>query len=410
MPSSSALTRTTPYTRFCGIDIAKNNHVACVIDRNGDTLVRSQSFKNTIHGYQQILARLAELGGPQRILVAMEATGHYWYSLHDFLVRHGYEVAVLNPIQTAQQAKKGIRKAQNDRIDARHIAVLIKNGDHKPALIPGEFAQSCRQLTRLHHTMVEQETRIKQLLWAWLHPIWPEYEGVFAEPFCHTGRALLHLAPTPVDVLKLPADVLEQFLRKTSHGRCGSFQAETIRQAAASTVGTPRRHEAARIGIRLLLDQLTALEPIRQRLRAEIEALAERLPGYLLTLPGAGPISAVSLFGETDPITAFASPAQLVAFAGLDVVVAESGEPLKEKPPRRISKRGSPALRYTIWNMARGACFQDGDLRDYYLRRRKQGLGHLSAVTAVAVKLCHIIWRIMIDRRDYLPQRPNAQA
>jgi transposase len=402
--------RTRRYTRFCGIDVAKNKHVGCIIDRDGAHLVRSQSFANNTEGYQQMLARLVQAGGPEVTLVGMEATGPYGCSLHDFLVRHEYQVAVLNPIQTAQQAKKGIRKAQNDRIDAGHIAVLIKNGDYKPALIPGEFAYTCRQLTRLHHTMVRQQARIKQLIWAWLHPIWPEYEGVFAHPFCRTRRALLQRAPAPADVLALSAEQLEDLVRKTSRGKLGTVRAQKIRQAAENTVGTPRGVEAARIGIRALLDQMDALEPVRDRLVAQIEALAARLPAYLLTLPGATAISIVSLFGETDPITAFASPSRLVAFAGLDPTVAESGEPSKEKPRRRISKRGSPALRYTLWNMAMRACFQEGDLRTYYLRRRAAGLGHLSTVTAAAIKLGHIAWRIMTDRRDYLPQRPINQT
>jgi transposase len=403
---------TTPrrFTRFCGIDIAKNKHVACVIDQDGAHIVRSQSFANNAEGYQQILSRLAAAGGPEQILVGMEATGPYGQSLHDFLIRHQYQTAVLNPIQTAQQARQGIRKTQNDRIDAGHIAVLLKNGNHKPALIPTDLGHACRQLTRLHHTMVRQQARIKQLIWSWLHPVWPEYEDLFTHPFCRTSRTLLHTAPTPSDILQLPGSALEDLLRKTSRGKVGALRAQEIRQAAEQTVGTVRGLDAARMGIRCLLDQLNALEPVQERLVAQIESLAERLPAYLFTLPGAGPVNIVSLFGETNPITAFAGPSQLVAFAGLDPVVAESGEMPREPRRRRISKRGSPALRYTLWSMARQACLQEGDLRDYYLRRRAAGLGHLATVTATAIKLAHIAWRIMTDERDYLTQRPRVQA
>ncbi len=57
--------------------------------------------------------------------------------------------------------------------------------------------------------------------------------------------------------------------------------------------------------------------------------------------------------------------------------------------------------------MAHRACHQEGDLRDYWLRRKAAGLKHLSAVTAVAVKLCPVVWRIMTEARNYLPQRPG---
>jgi transposase len=406
MKASSSPSAPNRRTRFCGIDVAKNKHVACVIDRDGELILRSQSFTNDAEGYQHILARLQKVGGPGQVAVAMEATGHYWYSLHDFLVHHRYAVAVLNPIQTAQQAKKSIRKTQTDRIDARHIAVLLKNGEHRPAIIPGELAMTCRQLTRLRLALIHQQTRTKQLLWSRLFPVWPEYEALFATPFCKTGRTLLEKAPTPQDVLAMPQQQLNDLIRNTSRGKYGEAQAKKVRQAAENSIGTTRGIEAARIGIRSLLNQIDAVRPIRKQLEDDIRALARRLPEYLLTLPGADPLSIVSLFGETDPIETFTDPAQLVAFAGLDPVVLQSGKPTAEEPARHISKRGSPFLRHTLWAMAHRACYQEGDLRDYWLRRRGQGLHHLAAVTAVTVKLTHVAWRIMTDRRDYLPKPP----
>ncbi len=402
---TSPPTKPRKYTCFCGIDVAKNKHVACVIDGTGALIVRSQSFTNDAEGYQRILDRLQEVGGPSKVAIALEATGHYWYSLHDFLIRHHYSVTVLNPIQTAKQVTKGIRKSQTDRIDAHHIAVLLKNGEQRTSLIPGELGMTCRKLTRLHHTMVRQASRIKQILWAQLHPIWPEYEPLFATPFCKTGRVLLHATPTPQDVLALPREDLVVLIRKTSRGRYGTAQADKVRQAAQNSVGSHRGITAARTAIRLLLDQLEALKPIRKQLESEIETLAARLPDYLMTLPGANPIHVVSLFGETDPIEAFASPSKLIAFAGLDLVVSQSGQ--YQAPRRHISKRGSPFLRHTLWAMAHRACYQEGDLRDYWIRRKGQGLSHLESVIAVAIKLCPIVWRIMTDRRDYLPKPPT---
>lgn len=396
---------TKRYTRFCGIDVAKRKHVACVIDRDDESVVRSQSFNNDAEGYQGLLNRLKDAGRRTQILVGMEATGHYWYGLRDFLAGKGYEVVVLNPIQTRQQAKKDIRKRKTDRIDARHIARLLKNGEHKVTLVPGDFAMTCRQLTRLRYKHIGQVARLKQLLWSRLHPVWPEYETLLANPFCKTGRKLLMTAPTPVDVLALGRQAMSELIRKTSRGKYGLAKAEQIWQAARQTVGTRRGLDGARLSIRSLLTQIEAMAPIREQLEADIEALADRLGGHIFTLPGINRISAVSLFGETDPIETFDSGAQLVAFAGLDTTVFQTGQ--YEAPRRRITKRGSPFLRHTLWAMAHRACYQEGDLREYWLRRRGEGLHHLAAVTATAIKLCHVTWRILTDRRDYLPQSPT---
>jgi len=399
--------KTKQYTYFCGIDIAKRKHVACVIDHDDEFVVRSQSFNNDVEGYQALLNRLKDAGQRRRILVGMEATGHYWYALRDFLVGKGYEVVVLNPIQTAQQAKKGIRKSKTDKIDAHHIAQLLKNGEHKATLVPDDFAMTCRQLTRLRYKLIGQVARLKQLLWSRLHPVWPEYENLFANPFCKTGRMLLMTAPTPDDVRALGCEALTELIRKTSRGKYGLAKAEQVWQAAQQTIGTRRGLDGARLSIRSLLTQIEAFAPIRQQLETDIEALTDRLPGHIFTLPGINRISAVSLFGETDPIEAFDSGAQLVAFAGLDTTVFQTGQ--YEAPHRRITKRGSPFLRHTLWAMAHRACYQEGDLRDYWLRRRGDGLHHLAAVTATAIKLSHVVWRILTDRRDYLPKAPIAR-
>ena len=60
--------------------------------------------------------------------------------------------------------------------------------------------------------------------------------------------------------------------------------------------------------------------------------------------------------------------------------------------------------------MAHRTIYQEGDLRDYWLRKRGQGLHYLAAVTATAVKLCHVVWRIMTDRRDYRPEGPPRSS
>ena len=167
-----------------------------------------------------------------------------------------------------------------------------------------------------------------------------------------------------------------------------------------------RSLEGARISIQILLAQLEASKPVHEQLKQEIIQLTPQLPEYLFSLPGIDPIRAVSLYGETDPITNFKTPSQLVAFAGLDPGVFQTGQ--YNAPRRRISKRGSPYLRQTLWNIAFQAVYREGDLRTYWLRKRSEGLEHRVAITAAAIKLCHIVWRILTDQRDYLPEgRPD---
>jgi transposase len=394
--------------RFCGIDMAKQKHVACIIDRNGQYLLRPKSFRNDAAGYQQILNCLKQSGRAKSILTGMEATGHYWYSLHDFLTRQGYAVAVLNPIQTAQQAKQAIRKCKTDKYDAFHIANLLRTGQYKTAVVPGELAMTCRQLTRLKYRIVKQAAMIKQLVNSRLHPVWPEYEGLFSNKFGTTSMKLLQAAPTPRELIAFGYDDLSELIHKASRGRFGPAQTQRILHKAKNSVGMQRGHYGISIGIKLLLEQIKALEPVRKKLDAEIVKLSAKLPQYLFTLPGSTELTVVSLYGEVDPIEAFKKPSQLVAFAGLDPKVFQTGQ--YDAPRRQVSKRGSPYLRRTLWQMAYRAVCNEGDLRDFWRRKHRQNKHHLVAVTAAANKLCHIVWRIMTDRRDYIPKGYNPKS
>ena len=100
-------------------------------------------------------------------------------------------------------------------------------------------------------------------------------------------------------------------------------------------------------------------------------------------------------------------PSKLVAFAGLDVKVNQSGEFSGTK--NKISKRGSPHLRRAIWLVANKAAFCDPILSNYYQSLKSRGKHHLIAVEAVARKLCNIIFVILRENKDYQVNPPINQ-
>jgi transposase len=338
----------------------------------------------------------------------MEATGHYWYNLHEFLTLKGYDVVVLNPIQTALQAKQAIRKCKTDKYDAFHIANLLRSGQYKPAVIPDELEMTCRQTTRLRYRLIKQSAMIKQLVHSRLHPAWPEYEGLFTDLFGTTSMKLLQTASTPTELLEFDYDDLGELISKASRGRFGPVQTQKILDCAKTSVGIKRGHYGISTGIKFLLEQIEALKPVCKKMDDEIVKLTAELPEYLFTLPGATDLTIVSLYGEIGSIDAFKKPPQLVAFAGLDPKVFQTGQ--FDAPQRHLSKRGSPYLRRTLWQMAFRATCTEGDLRNFWLKKRRQNKHHLVAITAVANKLCHIVWRIMTDRRDYIPEGYNPKS
>jgi transposase len=404
----TAMKTSKQYLRFCGIDMAKHKHVACIIDQNAQYLLRPRTIRNDADGFAQILNCLKQTGRAKSILTGMEATGNYWYGLHDFLARHGYDVIVLNPIQTALQAKQAIRKCKTDKYDAFHIASLLRTNQYKAAVVPDELAMTCRQITRLRYRIVKQAAMIKQLVNSRLHPAWPEYEGLFSNKFGTTSVKLLQTASTPNEIMEIDPDELSELIHRASKGRFGPAQTQKVLLSAKNSVGMQRGLYGISTGIKFLLEQIDALEPVRKKMDEEVIKLTAKVPQYLFTLPGATDLTIVSLYGEVSPIEAFENPSKLVAFAGLDPKVFQSGQ--YDAPRRHISKRGSPYLRRSLWQMAYRAICTEGDLRDFWRRKHCQNKHHLVAVTAVANKLCRIVWRIMTDRRDYIRKGYNPKS
>lgn len=397
---------TRRFTLFCGIDVAKASHVACLMDSDGQFLFHPQTFANDADGFARLLKRLRQAAGKRPVLVGMEATGHYWYALHEYLGNQGLDVVTLNPVQTAEHGRRQIRKTHTDKVDARRIAQLLKSGAFRRSLVPDDLGMNCRQLSRLLYALVRQRARLKQLIRCKLDWLWPEFEAHFSDPLGVTARAVLHAACTPAALLAMPEADLVQLIEKASRKKLGAKLARRLRDCAQTSIGMRRGSDGAALAVRTLLAALDAAKPVRLELQRQIVALSARLPRYLFTLPGVDELRAVALWGEAGSIRALASPEQFVAFAGLDLAVFQSGQ--YQAPRRRISKRGSPHLRRTLWAMAALAVRNEGELRHRYLRLRRRGLHHLAAVTAVALKLARIVWRILKDGRDFRPDgRPT---
>ena len=141
---------------YCGIDIAKYKHEATVIDESGKALLDSISFVNTKDGCEKLLALFERLNiSKAELLIGMEATGHYWLSVHAFLLELGYEVKVINPIQSEAFRKMYIRQTKNDSKDSFIIAQIMRFGQFSTTALSEEVMVAMRQLSRYRLALVD---------------------------------------------------------------------------------------------------------------------------------------------------------------------------------------------------------------------------------------------------------------
>ena len=393
---------------YCGIDIAKRSHEASVIDTEGKPLLDSIPITNTQDGCEKLFSLFGRLNIAQPdVIIGMEATGHYWLAVYEHLTERGYDVRVINPIQSEAFRKMYIRQTKNDSKDSFIIAQVMRFGQYSETTLSDENIVAMRQLTRFRMALMDNCGDCKRRIIALLDQVFPEYEGLFSDTFGVTSKELLLQYPTPEDMLAVSSRKLTNLLNKASHGRFGEKKAKEIRTAAAGSFGVGFAKNAFSFQIRQLVEQLLFLENQIDELDEQISHLLKQTNQVITTIPGIGYTLGAIIISEIGDIHRFDAPGKLVAFAGLDVKVTQSGEFTGTK--QKISKRGSPYLRRAIWLAANRAAFCDPILSEYYQSLRARGKHHLTAVGAVSRKLCNIIFTILRENRPYEATPPKKE-
>ena len=382
---------------YCGIDVAKRKHSAMVLNEKAETMQQNFTFKNDREGFDKLLSLLKPFSGD--LVVALEATGHYWLSLYECLSTANYPVVVLNPLQVHAYQRSGIRKRKNDRIDAFWIADYARIANRKATVKQAPELMQLRELTRFRFRLTENIGNCKRKLLTILDRVFPEYETLFSSVFLTTSKQLLAKAITAQEFADFDLEELTELLSRASRGRFGQDKAETILEKARHSIGISTFANSARVQVQCLLAQLNLLEEQCQEIDKEIEILMAQLPQHITTIPGVGAVTGAAILGEIGDIHRFDAPEKLVAYAGIDATVYQSGN--FEATETHMSKRGSPFLRVALWQAASMAALYDPQLKEYYQKKKAEGKHHGTAVGAVARKLLARIFIILKENRPY---------
>ena len=364
---------------FVGIDIGKRNHEAAIIDEKGKPVGKPIRFSNTKAGSEKLLQFINnhELS-PDNSMIGLEATGHYWLSVFSFLIDLGFNVIPFNPIQSDTLRNFYIRKTKTDTIDAVLIAQVIRMDLPDQTYLPSEDIVRLKQLSRFRYSIVDQTSDLKRKVIASLDQVFPEYEKLFSDMFGKSSTQLLLQSPLPEDILEIDSKKLIELLNKASNGRLtiekSTEKVQQLKELAKDSFGIRVATDVYKLQIQLLLQQILVLEEQLKTVEEEMAELVENQDQYLTTITGIGPVTAAVIISEVGDIQRFERPNQLLAFAGLDASVHQSGDFTGTR--NKLSKRGSPYLRRAIWQAAFIASYRDPALSLYYQSLRKRGKHH----------------------------------
>ena len=399
-------------TLIVGVDIAKKVQWARFCDHTGRELGKPLRFENTTSGFESLALRIEELRKAKilfRVVVGMESTGHYQKPLIHYLTRKKYTVVLVNPYHTKRaQELDDNSQTKHDQKDALTIARLVKDGRFYECYQPEGCWAELRVLSTTRLDVKRQENGCKNRIHAVLDEYFPEFETVFKYPL--KGKASLHLlktCPFPSDIRTLGVDGVLAVIKAAVKRTVGRKKAEQLVSVSKSSIGVTYGREAARLRLRILLEEHEQYQQRLEEIEAAMDVELEKtgLKDRLLGIQGIGVVSLAGFLGETGDLSRFTNGQQLVRLAGYNLTENSSG---KSKSQRGISKRGRKILRSVLYKMALVMVAKNAEMKRIYQRLKTRECNPLKkkqALIAVACRIARMIFSITRHGEEYNADR-----
>ena len=390
---------------FVGIDIAKKTHQAAIICSDSKLIGKPFKVSNTIDGFNLFLEKLTAVNTDlSQFEIGMEATGHYWLNLYTWLSDKGFRLHVINPLQSDALRNLYIRKTKTDSVDAKIIADVIRIGQYSETQLADENIIALRDLNRQRFYLVDMAADLKRKIIAMMDRIFPEYQDFFSDMFGKTSVQIMKEYTSPEQILQIPTERLTQLLKKASRGRFTETKAKELKALAANSFAALLSSEMTVLLIRQMLEQLDLLEKQISDIEHIIAAQFAQFDTKLTTIPGIGTTLGATILSEIGDINRFDKPKQLIAYAGIDPSVKQSGNFVGTQS--HMSKRGSPYLRRALWLAAVVAVSHDDLFKYLFQQKMNAGKTYAQAMGYICHKLLNTVFAILKTGEEYKPVYP----
>ena len=356
-------------------------------------------------GYDTLLAAL----GAPPVLIAMEATGHYWKNLFAVLTAAGHDVALLNPFTARRFQDASLERTKTDAIDAEGLARLAFEKRPAPTRLHDEAAESLRELVR-HRDRLRQDfdDRVRQL-----HRLvdlgFPEFTRYVRSLDSMLASALIAEYPTAQAFARANPRRLAK-LRYDGRHFVGAELADQLVAAAKRSVGQHHGPVYA-LQARHLCQDLDLWRRRLAEIDRDIEGLldAHEVGKLLLSIDGLGPHSAARIIAAVGDPARFRSAGAFAAYVGVVPGLRQSGKQSgRTRAP--IAPMGNARLRRALWMPVLGAVRRNPWLRAFYERLRAAGKPPKLALVAALRKLLHAVYSVAKNRRPFVIDPERARA
>lgn len=411
------------YCPVAGIDVSKRFSDMCILSPDNKIFAQEKIYhdETSINRANALLQKAERLFFSKPVIV-MESTSHYHLILFQFFSEHGYDVIVVNPLQSNSMKDFSIRKRKTDRVDAFKLAMMYRTKTLRPFQIPQTATRALRQLCRHRAELLNDVSSYKNRLTALLDQTFPGYDTVFSDVGGVTSCAVLVRFPTPTILLvEEESELVEVIAAASKSGYSFAKKKAGLLISAAQKAQKLGIHSCADETLivctiqmlRTLSESVPQIEAAIDNLLAQINEMRNNV-SLLQSIPGIGSHSAALLLGEIGDISLFKKPKQLAAYFGLDPTERQSGSFRGTK--NKLSKRGSPYARAALhMGVVNSICKRGKDsaanpvLLSYYEKKCKNKPAKVAQAASMH-KLVFIIFAVLRDQKPFELKTPEQHA
>ena len=409
-----------------GIDVGKFFSEMAVLSPSNEVVARMRINHDSNDDVKRAvkLLKKVEKDFDSRPHVVMESTGHYHKILFHSLIEFGFEVSIINPIQTDCIKNIGIRKVKNDKVDARKIAMLYRFQELNSTKAPNQDVEYLKSLCRQYYKLNDELTKYKNRLTGIVDQLMLNFKDVFSDICSKAAIAVLEVYPTPAQIIRANrgrlTDIIKNSSRKGTDWAAKKCELLVLKAKEFKPLSLDNPANVAMLGV--YISMVKSLEENLDRVLKAIQELikndlAKDMPvmsqalDLLQSIPGIGLLTAATIISEIGDFTAFTKPKKLAAYFGIDPSVRQSGEFTGTR--NRMSKRGSKFLRRVLYTAAlanirtkRNGEATNPILMDYY-KKKSQSKAKKVALGAVMHKLVYIIFAVLRDKKPFELRSPE---
>lgn len=380
---------------YVGIDVAKLKHQVAIIDDKGEIYEDDLVILNDRSGFQKLdeIIHRIQRETLQECRLSMEDTGHYNAPILKYLREKNYQVYRYNPILVKEFSKvHTLRKTKTDKADALVIAKILMLDIEKGGQIQDKMTEELKDLTRYRMRLRKHQALLKTQYTRILEKSFPELASYGQIRYSDYMMRLLKKYPSP----KRLALAHEKSLIKLLRSNNNRIQPDLLRQLAKESIGC--YSEITEFELTQTIEQMDLYDKQIKEVDKKIQEMMDKLDSPIVTIPGISYRLGSIIIAEIGGIHNFNNPSQLLAFAGMEPSIYQSGQ---YQGTGKMVKRGSPHLRWAMYHASRLISIYSPTFKAYYEKKLSEGKHYNVVLSHVAKKLIRVIFHLLRTGEPY---------